>query len=235
MGRLFKKELLGEKNWIIGFCSFVVAVNFLFIPLAKVTEGFMAVAVILFTLPAFPLMALVRAFLTWKNEWDSNTNFLLLSLPVKGYKIVLSKVGALGVEIFLYVLLVFLIPYIMLTGFTEEFSVAILTFLKVWFLVAFRIFLLVPFAVFPYLLGRVVPKAKGWITAGSFVVVLIIFKRYISFSGKIFSFLPEISLRFALAGEFEEFSLSIATMTATFIFSAVLTIVSCFLIEKAEL
>ena len=134
MGRLFKKELLGEKNWIIGFCSFVVAVNFLFIPLAKVTEGFMAVAVILFTLPAFPLMALVRAFLTWKNEWDSNTNFLLLSLPVKGYKIVLSKVGALGVEIFLYVLLVFLIPYIMLTGFTEEFSVAILTFLKVWFL-----------------------------------------------------------------------------------------------------
>ena len=177
MGRLFKKELLGEKNWIIGFCGFVLGVNLLFLPLAKVTGGVMAVVVIFFTLPAFPLMSLVRSFLIWKNEWDSNTNFLLLSLPVKGYKIVLSKIGVLGVEIFLYVLLVFLIPYIMLTYFTEEFSVVVITFLKVWFLVSFRIFLVVPFAMFPYLLGRVVPKAKGWITAGSFVAVFLIYLR----------------------------------------------------------
>lgn len=235
MVELFKKELLGEKNWIIGFCGFVLAVNLLFFPLIKVTEGVMAMVVIFFTLPAFPLMALVRSFLILKNEWDSDTSFLLLSLPVRGYKIVLSKLGVLGVEIFFYIFLVFLIPYVMLTGFTEEFSVDVLTFGKLWFLTAFRIFLIVPFAMFPYILGRVVPRAKGWVTVGSFIAVLLIYIRYVSFGSKIFAYLPEISMRFTLAGEVEMFSLSIATMMATFLFCGILIVASCFLIEKSEL
>ena len=235
MGRLFKKELLGEKNWIIGFCGFVLGVNFLFLPLTKITEGFMAMAVIFFTLPAFPLMTLVRAFLIWKNEWDSNTSFLLLSIPVKGYNIVLSKVGALAVEIFLYVLLVFLIPYLMLIGFTEEFRLDVLTFSKLWFLTAFRILLIVPFAMFSYLFGRIFSRAKGWITAGSLIGLLFIYSRYLHFGRKIFSYLPEVSMRFTLAGDVETFSLSIATMMATFLFSVILTLASCFFVEKAEL
>jgi ABC-type transport system involved in multi-copper enzyme maturation permease subunit len=235
MVRLFKKELLGEKNWIIGFCGFVLGVNFLFLPLAKITEGFMAMMVIFFTLPAFPLMTLVRAFLIWKNEWDSNTNFLLLSLPIKGYNIVLSKVGTLAIEIFLYVLLVFLIPYLMLTGFTDQFSLDVLTFSKLWFLTAFRILLIVPFAMFSYLLGRVFSKAQGWITAGSLIGLLVIYVKYLSFGRKIFFYLPEVSMRFTLAGETETFSLNIATMMATFLFSIILTLASCFFIEKAEL
>ncbi len=235
MGKLFKKELLGEKNWIIGFCGFVLGVNFLFLPLAKVTEGFMAVPVIFLTLPAFPLMALVKSFLIWKNEWDSNTNFLLLSLPVRGYNIVLSKIGALAVEIFLYVLLVFLVPYLILTGFTDQFRVDVLTFLKLWLLPAFGILFIVPFAVFSYLFGRVFSKAQGWITAGSLVGLLLIYPRYLHFGRKIFSYLPEVSMNFTLAGDTEMFSINIATMMATFLFSAILTLASCFLIEKAEL
>jgi len=235
MFRLFKKELLGEKNWIIGFCGFVLGVNFLFLPLSKVTEGFMAMMVIFFTLPAFPLMALVRAFLIWKNEWDSNTNFLLLSLPVRGYNIVLSKIGTLALEIFLYVFLVFFIPYLMLTVFTDQFSVDMLTFSKLWFLTAFRILLIVPFAMFSYLFGRIFSKAQGWITAGSLVGLLVIYSRYLHFGRKLFSSLPEVSMRFALAGEVETFSLNIATMMATFLFCVILTLASCFFIEKAEL
>ncbi|MEJ2568782.1 MAG: hypothetical protein P8Z50_07950 [candidate division WOR-3 bacterium] len=235
MCRLFKKELLGEKNWIIGFCGFVLGVNFLFLPLAKITEGFMAIPVIFFTLPAFPLMSLVRSFLIWKNEWDSNTNFLLLSLPVRGYNIVLSKVGVLAVEIFLYVLLVFLIPYLILTGFTEQFKVDVLTFLKLWLLPAFGILFIVPFAMFSYLFGRIFSKAQGWITAGSLVGLLLIYSRYLQIGRRIFSYLPEVSMNFTLAGETETFSLSIATMIATFLFAAILAIASCVLIEKAEL
>jgi len=235
MGKLFKKELLGEKNWIIGFCGFVLGVNFLFLPLTKVTEGFMAMMVIFFTLPAFPLMALVRAFLIWKNEWDSNTNFLLLSLPVRGYNIVLSKVGVLALEISLYVFLVFFIPYLMLMGFTDQFSVDVLTFSKLWFLTAFRILLIVPFAMFSYLFGRIFSKAQGWITAGSLIGLLVIYSRYLHFGRKIFTYLPEVSMSFTLAGEAETFSLNIATMMATFLFSVILTLASCFFIEKAEL
>jgi hypothetical protein len=235
MGKLFKKELLGEKNWILGFCGFVLGINFLFLPLTKVTEGFMAMAAIFFTLPAFPLMALVRAFLTWKNEWDSNTSFLLLSLPLRGYNIVLSKIGVLALEIFLYVFLVFFIPYLILMGFTEQFRVDILTFSKFWFLTAFRILLLVPFAMFSYLFGRIFSKAQGWITAGSLVGLLVIYSRYLHYGRKIFSYLPEVSMRFTLAGEVETFSLNIATIMATFLFSVILTLASCFFIEKAEL
>lgn len=235
MGKLFKKELLGEKNWIIGFCGFVLGVNFLFLPLTRVTEGLMAMTAIFFTLPAFPLMALVRAFLIWKNEWDSNTNFLLLSLPVRGYNIVLSKVGVLALEIFLYVFLVFFIPYLMLVGFTDQFSVDVLTFSKLWFLTAFRVLFIVPFAMFSYLFGRIFSKAQGWITAGSLVGLVVIYSRYLYFGRKIFSFLPEVSMSFTLAGEAETFSLNIATMMATFLFSAILTLASCFFIEKAEL
>ncbi len=235
MGKLFKKEFLGEKNWIIGFCGFVLGVNFLFLPLTRVTEGFMATIAIFFTLPAFPLMALVRAFLIWKNEWDSNTNFLLLSLPVRGYNIVLSKVGVLALEIFLYVFLVFLIPYLMLVGFTDQFSVDVLTFSKLWFLTAFRILFIVPFAMFSYLFGRIFSKAQGWITAGSLVGLLVIYSRYLYFGRKIFAYLPEVSMSFTLAGEAETFSLNIATMMATFLFSVILTLASCFFIEKAEL
>ncbi len=235
MGKLFKKELLGEKNWIIGFCGFVLGVNFLFLPLTRITEGFMAMMVIFFTLPAFPLMALVRAFLIWKNEWDSNTNFLLLSLPLRGYNIVLSKLGTLAIEIFLYVFLVFFIPYLMLTGFTDQFSVDVLTFSKLWFLTAFRILLIVPFAMFSYLFGRIFSKAQGWITAGSLIGLLIIYSRYLHFGRKIFSYLPEVSMSFTLVGEVETFSLNISTMMATFLFSVILTLASCFFIEKAEL
>lgn len=235
MGKLFKKELLGEKNWIIGFCGFVLGVNFLFLPLTRTTEGFMAMMAIFFTLPAFPLMALVRAFLIWKNEWDSNTNFLLLSLPVRGYNIVLSKVGVLALEIFLYVFLVFFIPYLMLMGFTDQFSVDVLTFSKLWFLTAFRILLIVPFAMFSYLFGRIFSKAQGWITAGSLIGLLVIYSRYLHFGRKIFTYLPEVSMSFTLAGEAETFSLNIATMMATFLFSVILTLASCFFIEKAEL
>ena len=191
--------------------------------------------VIFFTLPAFPLMALVRAFLIWKNEWDSNTNFLLLSLPVKGYNIVLSKVGVLALEIFLYVFLVFFIPYLLLIGFTDQFSVDALTFSKLWFLTAFRILFIVPFAMFSYLFGRIFSKAKGWITAGSLVGLVVIYSRYLYFGRKIFFFLPEVSMSFTLAGEAETFSLNIATMMATFLFSVILTLASCFFIEKAEL
>lgn len=235
MGSLFKKELLGEKNWIIGFCGFVLGINFLFLPLSKVTEGFMSAAAIFMTLPAFPLMALVRAFLIWKNEWDSNTSFLLLSLPIRGYKIVLSKVGALAVEIFLYVLLVFLVPYLILMGFTDQFRISFLAFLKLWFLVGFRIFLLVPFAMFSYLLGKIFSKAKGWITAGSLVGLLLIYSRYLNFGRKLFSFLPEVSMNFTFAGEVEAFSLNIETLTATFLFGVILILASCFFVEKAEL
>jgi len=235
MYKLFKKELLGEKNWIIGFSGFVLGVNFLFLPLAKVTEGFMAIPVVFFTLPAFPLMALVRSFLIWKSEWDSNTNFLLLSLPVRGYNIVLSKVGVLAVEIFLYVFLVFLIPYLILTGFTEQFRVDFLTFLKLWLLPSFSILFVVPFAMFSYLFGRIFSRAQGWITTGSLVGLLLIYSRYLHFGRKIFSYLPEVSMNFTLAGDTETFSLSIAAMMATFLFSAILTLASCFLIEKAEL
>ena len=235
MYKLFKKELLGEKNWIIGFCGFVLGINFLFLPIAKATEGFMAIPVIFFTLPAFPLMAMVRSFLIWKNEWDSNTNFLLLSIPLRGYNIVLSKVGALAVEIFLYVLLVFLIPYLILTGFTDQFRVDLLTFSKLWLLPAFSIIFIVPFAMFSYLFGRVFSKAQGWITAGSLVGLLLIYSRYLHFGRKIFSYLPEVSMNFTLAGDAETFSFNIATMMATFLFAAILTLVSCFLIEKAEL
>jgi hypothetical protein len=235
MRRLFKKELLGEKKWIIGFCGFVIVVNFLFLPLAKVTEGVMAISVIFLTLPAFPLMALVRSFLIWKNEWDSNTNFLLLSLPLRGYNIVLSKVGVLAVEIFLYVLLVFLIPYLILTGFTEQFRVDLFTFLKLWLLPAFGILFIVPFAMFSYLFGRVFSRAQGWITAGSLIGIVLIYSRYLHFGRKIFSYLPEVSLNFTIAGDTETFSISIAAMMATFLFSVILTLASCFLIEKAEL
>jgi ABC-type transport system involved in multi-copper enzyme maturation permease subunit len=235
MVKLFKKEFLGEKNWIIGFCGFVLGVNFLFLPLTRVTEGFMAMMVIFFTLPAFPLMALVRAFLIWKNEWDSNTNFLLLSLPVRGYNIVLSKVGVLALEIFLYVFLVFFIPYLLLIVFTDQFSADALTFSKLWFLTAFRILFIVPFAMFSYLFGRIFSKAQGWITAGSLVGLVVIYSRYLYFGRKIFFFLPEVSMSFTLAGEAETFSLNIATMMATFLFSVILTLASCFFIEKAEL
>jgi ABC-type transport system involved in multi-copper enzyme maturation permease subunit len=235
MSRLLKKELLGEKNWIIGFCGFVIGVNFLFLPLAKVTEGFMAIPVIFLTLPAFPLMALVRSFLIWKNEWDSNTNFLLLSIPVRGYNIVLSKVGALAVEIFLYVLLVFLIPYLILTGFTDQFRVDLLTFFKLWLLPAFSIIFIVPFAMFSYLFGKVFSKAQGWITAGSLIGLLLIYSRYLHFGRKIFFYLPKVSMNFILAGDAETFNINIATMMATFLFAVILTLASCFLIEKAEL
>ncbi len=235
MGSLFKKELLGEKNWIIGFCGFVLGINFLFLPLSKITEGFMAISAIFMTLPAFPLMALVRAFLIWKNEWDSNTSFLLLSLPLRGYKIVLSKLGALAVEIFLYVLFVFLVPYLILMIFTDQFRIEILDFLKLWFLVGFRIFLIVPFAIFSYLLGRIFSKAKGWITAGSLVGLLFIYSRYLNLGKKLFSFLPEVSLSFTFSGDVEKFSLNIETLTATFLFGVILIFASCFFIEKAEL
>lgn len=235
MGSLLKKELLGEKNWIIGFCGFVLGINFLFLPLSKVTEGFMAAAAIFMTLPAFPLMAIVRAFLIWKNEWDSNTNYLLLSLPLRGYKIVLSKSGALAIEIFLYVLLVFLIPYFILMGFTDQFRIGFLSFLKLWFLVGFRIFLMVPFAMFSYLLGRVFSKAKGWITAGSLVGLLVIYSRYLNLGKKLFSFLPEVSMSFTFTGEVETFSLNLETLTATFLFGVILILASCFFVEKAEL
>lgn len=235
MGRLFKKEFLGEKNWLLGFCGFVLGVNFLFLPLTKVTEGFMAMMAIFFTLPAFPLMALVRAFLTWKNEWDSNTSFLLLSLPVRGYNIVLSKLSVLALEIFIYVFLVYFIPYLILTGFTEQFRVDMLTFSKLWFLTAFRILLIAPFAMFSYLFGRIFSKAQGWITAGSLVGLLVIYSRYLHFGRKIFTYLPEVSMSFTFAGEVETFSLNIATMMATFLFSVILTLASCFFIENAEL
>jgi len=147
----------------------------------------------------------------------------------------LSKVGVLAVEIFLYVLLVFLIPYLILTGFTAQFRVDLFTFLKLWLLPAFGILFIVPFAMFSYLFGRVFSRAQGWITAGSLIGLVLIYSRYLHFGRKIFSYLPEVSLNFTIAGDTETFSISIAAMMATFLFSAILTLASCFLIEKAEL
>lgn len=235
MGNLLKKELLGEKNWIIGFCGFVLGTNFLLLPLSRVTEGFVASMAIFLTLPAFPLMVLVRSFLIWKTEWDTNTNFLLLSLPLRGYNIVLSKLTVLAVEIFLYVLLVFSIPYLTVLGFTDQFQIGMLTFFKLWVIVALQILFIAPFAMFSYLFGRAFSKAQGWITAGSLVGLLIIFSRYLYFGRKLFSFLPEVSMSFVFVGDVETFSFNIATLMATFLFGIVLTWASCFLIEKAEL
>lgn len=236
MGNLIRKELLGEKNWIIGLCGFVVGINLLFLPLAEKTHGFSVIAVILLTIPAFPLMALVRSFLIWKNEWDQRNSFLLLSLPVRGYKVVLSKFGALTVEISLYLLLGILLPYLTFKGFSSDgFDFLFTTFLKIWLFEVFIILFIVPFPFFSYLLGRVFSRFSGWVTTGGLLGLLFIFPRYLHFGRKIFSFLPEVSLTFIINGEIETVSFNIASLAATFLFGLALLWASSFFIEKAEL
>jgi len=236
MRDLFKKELWSEKNWLIGLSCYVLAVNLLFLPLAKHTDGTFAILALVFTLPAFSLLVLIKSFLLYKNEWDMNTGLLLFSLPVHRYKIVLAKLGAITVEVLLYTFLALLIPYIILNWYSKGlYGAETPTLIKLWLLGSLGTFLLIPFPTFAYIFSRVFVRFRGWIMTVSLIIILIIFFKYIAFGRVIFGFLPSVSFNFIICGGINSVTASTETLAATFLFDLLLLWGSSYFLEKAEM
>ncbi len=233
MCNLFKKELLGDKDWIFILCGFVVGSNLLFLPLARSTAGISIFLPLSLTLLGFLLFVFVKSFIIWKEEWDQKKIFLLLSLPVPGYKIVLSKLFVLAFEIFLYLFIALLLPLLTYQlSSNVSYGIKLANFVKLWLIGSFWLFLILPFSTFAYLLGRVFSRFRGLITTAGLVGIIIIFFRYIHFGQKIFFFIPKFSIKWSEVGFF---TVNTPQIAATFLFDLVLLWASSYFIEKAEL
>ncbi|MCK4421490.1 hypothetical protein KAW18_04470 [candidate division WOR-3 bacterium] len=233
---LFIKEIQEEKNWFWGLALAILGINLLFLPLASVSEGVSASLALLFTLPAFPLYIFIKSFQLYKDEWDLQTGFILFSLPVRGYKIVLAKLGALTLEILLYLFLAFFIPFIILSGYSHgAYGIEGASIIKLWLTTSVTTLLIIPFPTFAYLFGRMFSRFRNWITTATLIVIFIIYIKYLPFGRAIFDFLPPVSFNLIIWEEINTITTRTSSMFATFLFDILLLWGSSYFIEKKEL
>ena len=232
MNNLFIKELKDEMGWFIGLAGFVLGINLLIYIFSGNRFITASVSLGLTSTPMF-LYVFLKSIGVFKDEWDRNTIYTLFSLPVRGYEIVLTKVGVVFLEVLLYYALMLLTPYL-LTLPENPLGLSLYEVIKFIFFLSITTGLIIPFPVFAYLAGRCVPKLKGLMSFGVLAGTGILYARLLPLLKQIFSSVPGVTLTIqSLEVEFTK-SIPMDWLFATLLFGGILLYVSSVLIDKSE-
>ncbi len=189
-GKLFVKEIKGYILVpIIMVLALVLAWDF-FLRSRVGTWPLDAIVGSAFVVTIIPLIwSVAMAFYTLNAEWNSNTIYLLLSLPTSGLKTIGAKMLAIfcGVVVIMVfsVSSYFLIFQDLIQGYSHFYVNAGLTMSTLyWAGISLLLFSILSIALcqFSFLIGRVVPKGRGITTCIALIAS-------IKLSSKIFDFL----------------------------------------------
>ncbi|ABR46373.1 conserved hypothetical protein [Alkaliphilus metalliredigens QYMF] len=196
---LYKKELVAAKNELLMIMTFILGANaFLFY---KHQTGWPVEASFIFSL--FLLLFVVattffRAFSVVRNEWKENTVYLVMSLPITGVDVFLSKLLALltqliGLSIIALIGASLFIPIIPEVSYVlEQIQMEFTSVRLIWN--ALKIGLLgilgmnqaIIFAFFSAVVGKLFKKFSGLITLITFIGISMINSKFIDWIGNFF-------------------------------------------------
>lgn len=234
MIKLLYKEFQDDRNWIIGLFSFGIGVNIILL-LTKARPIIMVPVSLSFTFQPVFLYAFLKPFFMFKDEWNRNTIYTLLSLPVKGYEIILSKVVVIMAELFVYLFVIMVIPYLFtLAKMGTIYGVTFAELMKIWIYTSFVTIMVIPFSTFSYITGRLSPKLKGLTTFFVFIGTGIVFRLVLPFLNGIFRTVPKLRISIEMIGNYESHTIPMAWFYSTLLFGAILLWASSKIIEKVE-
>jgi len=232
MNNLFVKELRDEMGWIIGIAGFVLGVNLLMYLFSGNRFISSSVSLAITSTPMY-LYVFLKSIGVFKDEWDRNTIYTLFSLPIRGYEIVLTKIGVVVLEVFLYYTLALFVPYI-LTLPENPLGISLYEVIKMIVFFSMTASLIIPFPVFAYIVGRYSPKLKGLVTFGVLAGTGILYGKILPLLRQIFSTVPGVTISIHTTEIEISKTLPLDWFFATLLFGLILVYFSSLLIEKVE-
>lgn len=164
----------------------------------------------LFPLSGYPLLMLLLGYQSFRKEWRDDTMYFLLSLPRRGWTLILSKV----LSVFSVVLIFFgfhLLFYFLLQREAFQLFNVIFSFVSVenpvlniillgagfilWGLVLYML------AQFSYLIASFYHRFRWLVSIIVFIISYYLLQRLTFMLGVLFSWLPSYSVYYALRGE----------------------------------
>ena len=103
---LYKKELVSARVFLLIFTGAILLWQLFLVSKRNIWPSEALVALSWLPLAVLPLWVMWNAFNSFRHEWNGNTIYLLLSLPLQGWKISLAKLLAVLSEFTFYTLII---------------------------------------------------------------------------------------------------------------------------------
>ena len=233
---LIKKELKDEKNiFLFGSLALIIFFAFLFTKIGKWEKGTPLSIGIILSVSALLIYPLIKGFLSLRDEWDKDTVYLLLSLPVRRFKILLAKLIIKALEIALFSTITITSSYlIMLKEFGHTFGISIPEMLQVLgmlYLLSISLSI-VPF--FSYTVSRCMRRFRRIIIGITYLGFFLLYGRTVKVGSKLVGFIPNpVFTVFEPASKIIKRNVfEISGLYYFFIFSIIFMLVTLFLFEK---
>lgn len=204
-GKLVWKELKGSRLTVVVFIVLVV-LWYVFL-LTRVGVWPQSSITGMATLPflLLPLWVIGSMLYMFHMEWSTNSIYLLLSLPVRGWKVLAAKLTAALVDMLLLGVVSFMSFWLMfgyqlwqeIQPFQEGVPVQWVISLGLKFLLGYLFFVVVALvtAQLSYLTSRLVSRFNGLLLGATFFVQFWLFVRLGGLLAPFFTWLPDITLR----------------------------------------
>lgn len=191
---LFKKDLLLGKNESLLILGFIIIGNlFLYYKAQTTWPTELAFGLSTFLLMFVPISLFFRAFSSISSEWKENTVYLMMSLPVSGSMILISKLLALVTR--LIFLLIAALPFtvILFNKLSAELlfgkiviNMELIFIASKYFIIIILFYILyLVMALFSAQIGRLFKKFSGFISLVTFIVTNLIVTTLMEYSYKI--------------------------------------------------
>ncbi len=206
IGRLVGKELKESKTSLAFLLAVCLGFQMLILRVHDPRQKALAFLLLLIPLGFLHVWIVWSAYQSYRREWNSDTTYLCLVLPVSGWTLALSKILAPLLELAAVILLIVGTALLFMgKGYKEILAVSSLPsdfFIRIGLLglvgALFFGFILMVLVQFSYVFGRFVPKFQGLVSFWTMLLLSWTLFRIGLIVARVFSFLP--ALRIAHSG-----------------------------------
>jgi len=233
---LLEKELKDEKNiFLFGSLALIVFFAFLFTRIGKWEKGTPFGLGIALSVSALLIYPLIKGFLSLRDEWDKDTIYLLLSLPVRRYKILLAKLTVEALEIVFFSIITVTFSYsILLKEFGHTFGISIPEMFQVLGMLCLLSISLSTVPFFSYTISRCIRRFRRLIIGVTYLGFFLLYGKTVRAGSKLLEFIPDpvFSIFEPTNKIIKRNVLEISGLYYLFIFSVIFMLVTLFLFEK---
>ncbi len=188
---LLIKELLEERGWILFFGGGIILFDiYIFTRINVWDKGVASPISLVFPLTAIFFLSLIRGYNSFREEWNRNTQHLLLSLPVKGYIPVLTKFLAILIELVLLALLSFLLSFIVFKLDINDTFFSIKDWINLYLIFIISTFPFISLTMLVYLVSRCVRRLRWLVTLLTAIGIYIFIVKTLPMGERLLSFIP---------------------------------------------
>jgi ABC-type transport system involved in multi-copper enzyme maturation permease subunit len=233
---LIKKEIRDDKNvFIFGPLFLIAYFAYLYSRIGNWEKGLPLFLGTSLSISALLIFSLIKGILVLRDEWDKDTIYLLFSLPVGKFNILLAKWVVEIVEILLFTVIIVSFSYsVMLKDLGNSFGISIPELAE---LAGILFILSISLSVIPYFsytLSRCVRRYRRLLIGLSYFGFFIFYWKTADIFSDLFKFLPDpvITILDPISKTMERNVIEISGIYYLFALSITLFLLSLLLFEK---